>query len=215
MSTFQRIFVFWLNSWPLLDGPFNIDSWRLTSLTITPNCLMLLNQLNKTGLTFSWISDVLCASQNATVATSFSIGISIEQSRPSSRATSGRDCIGPFEIGPRTSPKRDRFGNISLVSCRETYFGGVFRVPFPAQHNYYPTYHSVDCASGFGVTVLGFFFGTALSCMYYFSSLMIQNKISDSVADIGLISLGFNTCVYRTTTSILLRLRTDFSFPVK
>lgn len=60
-------------------------------------------------LTFSCISDVLCASQNATVATSFSIGISIEQSRPSSNATKGRACIGPLEIGARTSPNLGLF----------------------------------------------------------------------------------------------------------
>ena len=46
-------------------------------------------------ITFSCISVVLCASQNATVATSFKIGISMEQSRPSSRATNGRLCKGP------------------------------------------------------------------------------------------------------------------------
>ena len=40
--------------------------------------------------TFSWISDVLWASQKATVATSFKMGISMEQSRPSNKATSGR-----------------------------------------------------------------------------------------------------------------------------
>lgn len=61
--------------------------------------------------TFSCISEVLCASQNATVATSFRIGISIEQSRPSSSATSGRGAIGPLLIGPRTSILC-RFGNI-------------------------------------------------------------------------------------------------------
>jgi hypothetical protein len=56
---------------------------------------------------------VLWASQNATVATSFSIGISMEQSLPSNKATSGRVCIGPFDdIGPRTASKRARFGII-------------------------------------------------------------------------------------------------------
>lgn len=76
-------------------------------------------------LTFSWISDVLCASQNATVATSFSIGISIEQSLPSNKATSGLDCMGPFElIGPLLPPLTGsilgRLGiilNIQFQSC--------------------------------------------------------------------------------------------------
>uniref|UniRef100_A0A6B0V1F3 Uncharacterized protein n=1 Tax=Ixodes ricinus TaxID=34613 RepID=A0A6B0V1F3_IXORI len=51
--------------------------------------------------TFSWISWVDCASQKATVATSLRIGISTEQSRPSSSATRGRACRGPFATGPR------------------------------------------------------------------------------------------------------------------
>lgn len=40
-----------------------------------------------------------CASQKATVATSFKMGISTVQSRPSSNATRGRGCIGPFIMG--------------------------------------------------------------------------------------------------------------------
>ena len=61
--------------------------------------------------TFSCISDVDCASQNATVATSLRIGISTEQSLPSNKATKGRLCIGPFGIGPRIDPPsmRGRF----------------------------------------------------------------------------------------------------------
>ena len=55
-------------------------------------------------LTFSWISEVDWASQKATVATSFRMGISTEQSRPSRSATSGRECIGPLGIGPRMEP---------------------------------------------------------------------------------------------------------------
>ena len=51
--------------------------------------------------TFSWISWVDWASQKATVATSFSTGISTVQSRPSRRATRGRGCIGPFMMGGR------------------------------------------------------------------------------------------------------------------
>ena len=51
------------------------------------------------ALTFSWISVVDCASQKATVATSFNMGISMEQSRPSSRAISGLGCMGPLGIG--------------------------------------------------------------------------------------------------------------------
>ena len=51
--------------------------------------------------TFSCISCVDCASQNATVATSLRMGISTEQSRPSRRAMSGRGCIGPLGMGPR------------------------------------------------------------------------------------------------------------------
>lgn len=74
---------------------------------------------NESKLTFSWISDVLWASQNATVATSFSIGISMEQSLPSNKATNGRVCIGPLDdIGPRTASKRGRLGNILLFLCR-------------------------------------------------------------------------------------------------
>ena len=58
----------------------------------------------KFSLTFSWISEVDWASQKATVATSLSIGISTEQSRPSRSATSGLECIGPFGMGPRIEP---------------------------------------------------------------------------------------------------------------
>ena len=61
----------------------------------------------KICLTFSWISDVDCASQNATVATSFRMGISTEQSRPSSRAINGRGCIGPLGIGPRIATENE------------------------------------------------------------------------------------------------------------
>lgn len=50
-------------------------------------------------VTFSWISCVDWASQNATVATSFRMGISTVQSRPSSSATRGRGCMGPFIMG--------------------------------------------------------------------------------------------------------------------
>lgn len=39
------------------------------------------------------------ASQKATVATSFRMGISTVQSRPSSSATRGRGCMGPFMMG--------------------------------------------------------------------------------------------------------------------
>lgn len=62
-------------------------------------------------LTFSWISCVDCASQKATVATSFRMGISTVQSRPSSSATRGRGCMGPFMIGglmpTNTNEKRE------------------------------------------------------------------------------------------------------------
>ena len=51
--------------------------------------------------TFSWISCVDCASQKATVARSFRIGISTVQSLPSSSATRGRGCRGPFMIWGR------------------------------------------------------------------------------------------------------------------
>jgi len=44
------------------------------------------------------------ASQNAKVATSLSIGISIEQSLPSNKATNGLVWIGPFVIGPAPDP---------------------------------------------------------------------------------------------------------------
>lgn len=74
--------------------------------------------------TFSCISDVLCASQNATVATSFSIGISTEQSRPSSNATNG---LGPITIGVRVSI-RGRFGCIAefLSDIRLNFFKSLF-----------------------------------------------------------------------------------------
>lgn len=60
------------------------------------------------GSTFSWISCVDWASQKATVATSFRMGISTVQSRPSSRATRGRGCIGPFRIGGRIPESRGK-----------------------------------------------------------------------------------------------------------
>lgn len=44
------------------------------------------------------------ASQNATVATSLSMGISIEQSLPSNKATNGLVCIGPLVIAPAPDP---------------------------------------------------------------------------------------------------------------
>lgn len=50
------------------------------------------------GPTFSWISCVDWASQKATVAKSFRMGISTVQSRPSRSATRGRGCMGPFMI---------------------------------------------------------------------------------------------------------------------
>lgn len=50
------------------------------------------------GTTFSCISCVDWASQKATVAKSFRMGISTVQSRPSRSATNGRGCIGPFMI---------------------------------------------------------------------------------------------------------------------
>lgn len=58
--------------------------------------------------TFSWISCVDCASQKATVATSFRIGISTVQSRPSSSATRGRGCMGPFMMGGRTPAREEQ-----------------------------------------------------------------------------------------------------------
>lgn len=67
-------------------------------------------------LTFSWISCVDWASQNATVATSFNIGISTVQSLPSRRATNGRTGIGPFRIGGRI-PKQKRTINYFLYMC--------------------------------------------------------------------------------------------------
>lgn len=92
-----------------VDFPLPSSPAALTSILSTPEPMrtMIRNALNfsKSSLvrmmvchmraptaslrTFSWISDVDCASQNATVATSFSIGISTVQSRPSRRATSG------------------------------------------------------------------------------------------------------------------------------
>lgn len=79
---------------------------------------------NSSERTFSCISDVLCASQKATVATSFSIGISTEQSRPSSSATNG---LGPITIGVRVSI-RGRFGCIAeFLSDIRVIFTDSFR----------------------------------------------------------------------------------------
>lgn len=66
--------------------------------------------------TFSCISEVDCASQKATVATSLRMGISMEQSRPSRSATSGRVCIGPLAIGPLKFSIRGRLGIIFRLS---------------------------------------------------------------------------------------------------
>jgi hypothetical protein len=67
-------------------------------------------------LTFSCISDVDCASQKATVATSLRMGISMEQSRPSSNATSGLVWMGPLVIGPLRFSIRGRLGIIFRLS---------------------------------------------------------------------------------------------------
>ena len=56
--------------------------------------------------TFSCISCVDWASQKATVARSLRMGISTVQSRPSSSATRGRGCIGPFIIWGRIPAER-------------------------------------------------------------------------------------------------------------
>ena len=58
--------------------------------------------------TFSCISCVDWASQKATVARSLRMGISTVQSRPSSSATRGRGCIGPFIIWGRIPAERRR-----------------------------------------------------------------------------------------------------------
>ena len=69
--------------------------------------------------TFSWISLVLWASQKATVATSFKMGISTEQSRPSSRATRGRLWAGPLGIGPRMEPPPSIRGRLTAdIICK-------------------------------------------------------------------------------------------------
>lgn len=66
--------------------------------------------------TFSWISWVDWASQKATVATSFKMGISMVQSRPSRSATSGRGCIGPFIIGGLIpAQRRGRLDSVLLM----------------------------------------------------------------------------------------------------
>lgn len=71
--------------------------------------------------TFSCISEVDCASQKATVATSFRMGISMEQSRPSRSATKGRACIGPLAIGPLPILSiRGRLGIILRLSIGQT-----------------------------------------------------------------------------------------------
>ena len=74
------------------------------STVSTENTLSFVHRLPICILTFSCISEVDCASQNATVATSFSMGISTEQSLPSRRATRGRECMGPLGMGPRMLP---------------------------------------------------------------------------------------------------------------
>ena len=76
--------------------------------------------------TFSCISEVLCASQNATVATSFKIGISTEQSRPSNKATRGRLCGGPLGMGPRMPPSiRGRFTADIICNKKKFNFSSV------------------------------------------------------------------------------------------
>jgi len=89
------------------------------------NCLSLYLRRKKDlkrrqrSVTFSCISEVDWASQKATVATSLRMGISMEQSRPSRRATRGRVCIGPFAMGPmREVSIRGLFGSILRLSIR-------------------------------------------------------------------------------------------------
>lgn len=72
--------------------------------------------------TFSWISWVDWASQKATVATSFRIGISTEQSRPSRSATSGRELDGPFILVLVTETKLYQFGNKVENKITKTYY---------------------------------------------------------------------------------------------
>lgn len=68
------------------------------------------------GPTFSWISWVDCASQKATVARSFRMGISTVQSLPSSSATRGRGCRGPFMIWGRIPGRREGTGCVCQVA---------------------------------------------------------------------------------------------------
>lgn len=74
---------------------------QMTKILICFISFSLLSFKDVPGLcfTFSWISCVDWASQKATVATSFRMGISTVQSRPSSSATKGRGCMGPFIMG--------------------------------------------------------------------------------------------------------------------
>jgi len=44
------------------------------------------------------------------------MGISMEQSRPSSNATNGLVCMGPLAMGPRRLSMRGRFDNIFRLS---------------------------------------------------------------------------------------------------
>ncbi|KYN20306.1 hypothetical protein ALC57_07210, partial [Trachymyrmex cornetzi] len=69
-----------------------------------------------------------CASQKATVATSLRMGISIEQSRPSRSATSGRVWIGPLAIGPLKVSIRGRLGIIFRLSIGQQTAPPIFIV---------------------------------------------------------------------------------------
>ena len=78
--------------------------------------------------TFSWISCVDWASQKATVATSFSMGISTVQSRPSSSATRGRGCMGPFMMGGLMPTNKQKMRKKSCQVCRTKHRRKVFIV---------------------------------------------------------------------------------------
>lgn len=97
---------------------YTLQEERLYNTVIVPQDLI--------SLTFSWISCVDWASQNATVAKSFRIGISTVQSLPSNRAISGRGCIGPFTVWgliPTTWKKQGRklrWTTLKFTGCRWT-----------------------------------------------------------------------------------------------
>lgn len=135
---------------------------------------MLLMQKERKKLskqTFSWISCVDCASQNATVAKSFRMGISTVQSLPSSRATSGRGCMGPFMIWGLIPA--DTHADVKhthppvLLSCRLQHSARVMMI----------TAHLIACGGSVGGrdVLLAHFVSFTLSAVYLKKRTSNQN----------------------------------------